>query len=756
MLPLHQAKKTLAILQDGELPPRGTIQAVLVRKEPSELERIGFPVDEVIAMSGEFRKEKGLLQIESIVPRGPAFQKLMQGDVLALADGKPVSDFDALTDILDSCVGQSITIVAYRDNQQFEVSVSVHNLFQLNPTQLVKIGYGHPDTFSTTILHEVSLNTASVKCLPVEGIMVADANRLFAHARISRGDIITHINRKPTRTMSELLDILPKLRESESILFTTISMDAPTKPHTSVLPHWSTGFPMDLMTRDRASGYWSTTRILPETSSSILEQQPSVIPGRLPQQYAHLNRAHSSIVKVAFTSIAPVSLHHTRLHGGYGFVASKEHGLVVCDKVAVPTTVGEVMIIVADTISIPATAAYIDPASCFVVLKYDVSLLTPDAVEEAMFYNFDQRSKPVPGDTVFLLSKVDRFTTAVHETRISARCPISMDQIDPERRHILNTEDIVPTDATPSPNSILMCNTSGDVCGFWTRYSRSDSCGEGFTTLFLSDVSTVAPIINALKKGAHPVRATFNAEFSPISLLDARAYGLSTARIAELMVNGDSRMVFAVARTGTRVELTVDPNGTVDDSLLRVDDIVLKLDGKYVHSISEIAVFYDQMPASLLILRDGQEVALTKPTLKIHPADMPDKVVFWSGMCIRELTEEIRSHGNWPTSGVYLGRITAAAPANHIHRPQVITCVNGISIDNIDDFVLVIKRTVGKAAVERFARDMTGPPPQQLVRIQLVDERGNVSNQHITLDGYHYPAMMIKTDSNGKWVQEML
>ncbi|ORX73539.1 hypothetical protein DL89DRAFT_263596 [Linderina pennispora] len=92
MLPLHQAKKTLAILQDGELPPRGTIQAVLVRKEPSELERIGFPVDEVIAMSGEFRKEKGLLQIESTVPRGPAFQKLMQGDVLALADGKPVSE----------------------------------------------------------------------------------------------------------------------------------------------------------------------------------------------------------------------------------------------------------------------------------------------------------------------------------------------------------------------------------------------------------------------------------------------------------------------------------------------------------------------------------------------------------------------------------------------------------------------------------------------------------------------------------------
>ncbi|KAJ1926021.1 hypothetical protein FBU59_007353, partial [Linderina macrospora] len=324
------------------------------------------------------------------------------------------------------------------------------------------------------------------------------------------------------------------------------------------------------------------------------------------------------------------------------------------------------------------------------------------------------------------------------------------------RRHILNIEDIVPADGAPNPNDILMCDKSGNVCGFWTRYSRSDSCGEGFTSLFTSDVSTVIPIIEALKKGAQPVQATFNAEFNPISLLNARAYGLSTGRISELMQNTRSRMLFAVTRTGSSMDLGVDPNGDVDDSLLHVDDIILQLNGKYVNTMSEIAVFYDRQPSSLVILRDGQEMNLANPTMKILAADMPDKIVFWSGMCVRELSVEMRSCGSWPSTGVYLARITAAAPANHIHRPQVITRVNGIPVSDIANFATAIKKSVDKSAVEHFTRDMSGALPQQLAKIQLVDERGIVSNQHITLDGFHYPAMMIKTDAAGKWVQEML
>lgn len=77
-----------------------------------------------------------MLVVDSIVPGSYAENLLEPGDVVTQVEGKVLTHFLALEDILDSAVGRSVTLDVERGGQPIHVAVQVHprnlNLYRIN------------------------------------------------------------------------------------------------------------------------------------------------------------------------------------------------------------------------------------------------------------------------------------------------------------------------------------------------------------------------------------------------------------------------------------------------------------------------------------------------------------------------------------------------------------------------------------------------------------------------------------------------
>ena len=60
---------------------------------------------------------------------------------------------------------------------------------------------------------------------------------------------------------------------------------------------------------------------------------------------------------------------------GAGLVLDAQRGLVVCSRMIVPVSLGDVTLTVADSVTIPARILFLHPTQNFAILSYDPSLL---------------------------------------------------------------------------------------------------------------------------------------------------------------------------------------------------------------------------------------------------------------------------------------------------------------------------------------------------------------------------------------------
>ena len=67
-----------------------------------------------------------MLVVDSIVPGSYAENLLEPGDVVTQVEGKVLTHFLALEDILDSAVGRSVTLDVERGGQPIHLAVQVH------------------------------------------------------------------------------------------------------------------------------------------------------------------------------------------------------------------------------------------------------------------------------------------------------------------------------------------------------------------------------------------------------------------------------------------------------------------------------------------------------------------------------------------------------------------------------------------------------------------------------------------------------
>ncbi|KAJ1721302.1 hypothetical protein LPJ53_004156 [Coemansia erecta] len=765
-LPLHRIVKTLNALRQGSMPMRGTLQTMF-QFEPNEfLIMAGLPLKDIYMMHPALATNKGILRVDSIVPESPVAGKLMVGDYVFAADSQPVLDFETLLDVLDGRVGESVILSAFRDSALMSIAVPVTDLYRITPSKLLRIGTGCSGSQASTVFCDVSYVTATTIQAPLSGVLVCGANTLFSSAGINRGSIITSVNGAEIKDLADFEAKLLGIGPGTGMMLEYLAWNRIESSKVAIVPALPNIYTYDVMQRDPQSGYWSTKIIRTPADSQNNAAPLEAIPVMLQNRYSLFQRLHASVVHIRFHSIASVGSASGLASKGYGFVASKEHGIIVCDKSTVPSHAGSISVTIANSVAIEAWVDYIDPVGCFAYLRYDTSGISSDAVEEAPLPQQRQRQQQQRqqtvlskndgsqlriGDNIVFVVPTNGDAPILYDTQVEVRTLVPLDDLDPSHEQILNIDALFPKDRPNHVTQAFICNPKGNLCGMWVVHANTGIDSSHERIVFGVDIDQILPVIERLKS-KQPVRPkSLNVEFSRISLLNACVYGLSNQRASEFSrAIPHTRSVYVVCRA---------PGSSSGEQDLRVNDIVLKINGRWVDSVSVLSTFYDDSTVELLVCRGGKELVLN-PTLLSVDGEPLRKLVHWSGMCIEPYNGLNHKKRKWPSEGVCITNTSLSSPASCIHGPQLITHINGRPVKNMDDLVIAIKSThtaehglfVDKLISGHIG--VTDPVPGSLVAIKTLNRSGTSQDIIIETDELYYPSSCLELpeDSMSKWV----
>jgi serine protease Do len=157
--------------------------------------------------------EEGVL-IHALMPDGPAMKsELKAGDVVIAVDGKPVATAQELkNEIRSKVIGEQVTLEVVRVDKNLKITVLPGAWPELAATQMVQ----RPAPTGSAASYEAVNLGITVKALTrelakehaleaAEGVLVTaiEPGSLIAHRDIRVGDVITHINRQPVKTLKQ-------------------------------------------------------------------------------------------------------------------------------------------------------------------------------------------------------------------------------------------------------------------------------------------------------------------------------------------------------------------------------------------------------------------------------------------------------------------------------------------------------------------------------------------------------------------------
>ncbi|CAD7957634.1 unnamed protein product [Amoebophrya sp. A25] len=217
-LPLNRVQRALNILlqdhggaENAEIP-RGTIEAAFKFSYFDAVRRLGVPVEtetKVIAHQEKIDSPitTGMLTVESVIPEGAAFGKLVPGDVLVSIDGKIVADFFALEAILDDNVGKRLEFELYRGRQLIHLKIQVRNLNDYTPDRFVEVGGG--------VFHSVPYSYCKVMNVPSNKGVWSAARGFVLGNKINSYAVLYKVNEEEILTLSDFVRSVKKLQHHE-------------------------------------------------------------------------------------------------------------------------------------------------------------------------------------------------------------------------------------------------------------------------------------------------------------------------------------------------------------------------------------------------------------------------------------------------------------------------------------------------------------------------------------------------------------
>ncbi|GMM37991.1 Nma111 protein [Saccharomycopsis crataegensis] len=690
-LPVHRVLRALKLIQAEKPITRGTIQVQWYLKPFDECRRLGLSEEAEEKARKLFPNIMSLLVAETILPEGPAYNKIKEGDILISINGEYISTFIKVDDILDSIIGNDVHILLQRNGEYIEVDCKVQDLHKITPNRYLQISGGS--------FNDLSYQIARSYVLPVKGVFVSLAGGTFNFGGSSKGWIIDSINNKTTQNLDEFIKVMETIpdREIVPIKFRHLNRIQSQKSGVVFIDrHW---YGATLAIRNDETGIWDYKELaksIPPNPSKTLSAKfidvPNVKPGcaKLVRSFVMVNtRFPTALDSYPFSSCK-----------GYGVVVDAKKGYVIVSRKYVPHDMCDVLVTIAESIIVPAKVVFMHPTYNYSVIQYDPKLVNADVISPKFSKTPINR-----GDSLNFIGYNYNFRVLASTTSVTDLLSINVPYSHACPRYRgLNLESVVIDSTTCGDcDSGVLADDDGTIRAIWLEYLGELGSDGDVSYRMGIDIVHMNNVIEALKNDKTPRVRIIDAEFYALTISSARLQGVSEKWIAELEKIGTDRFQFFCASRVTCAEDAIRVAESKDDEKkkndeeeldkLKVGDIVLALNGTLVHRITQLHdfSFEEEKEVELTIVRNSKEITIKVKTTEVGSSD---HYVAWSGANIQEPHHSVRQELKNLPSRVYVSHTSSGSPAQQygIAPTNFITHVNEIATPTLKEFMEQIKK----------------------------------------------------------------
>lgn len=713
-LPLGRVQRALEAIRKGETPTRGTLQTVFQYTPFDELKRLGLRAETEAAVRKKFPQYTGMLVVSEVLPGSQTDGHLQPGDILVKVNGKYLTQFEPLDEVMDTSVGKTVTLEVERGGLPITTELPVTDLHAITPSSYLEFG--------DAIAHTLSYQQARHFNVPIRGVYIANPGYVFGAAGIPRGAVISLFNSKPIATIDDLQAAIQDLGDGDRAAVRYSTIDDPNGSQLRSVRMDRRWFPGRRCDRDDAQGLWTCVALAagppPKPPTGGSTEFPTYKDPRLAD-------IAPSLVQVSFDMPYSVSGITERNYHGTGLVVDAERGLVVVDRNTVPVSIGDVSITFAGTLEVPGRVTYIHPLHNLALVQYDPVLIGSTPVKSAKLAPREISS----GEQVWVVGLGRDSELRARTTEIAEVQPLVLPLSRTMRFRDSNLEAIELVNPPLDYDGVLL-EKSGRVIGLWSSFAYES--GRELTQDNRGvPIDLVADMLKRVQTGA-PLHS-LEVEFSTRPLAAAREFGLSEQWVKKLTAHSPSkREVLSVARM---------VGGSPAARVLQQGDLVLAIDGQVVTRFREVErAVADDKHVIVTVWRGGKEENITVETVELPSTDI-DRIVLWAGATLQAPHRAMSAQRGIPPVGVYVGYFSYGSPATRygLYPGRRIVEVDGVPTPDLDSFL----------------RAVTGRQDRASVRLRTITWNNAPEVITLKLDKHYWPAYELVRSETG-WARKAL
>jgi len=706
-LPLDRVERALALIRDGQEVTRGTLQTVFVHRPFDELRRLGLDPETERIARGDNASRTGMLTVGQVVPGAPVDGVLQSGDILVSVNGKRITTFVPLAEILDANVGATVEIAFERGGERHTHTVTVDNLHAISPAEFIEVG--------EAVVHRLSYQQARHFNMPASGVYVANPGYIFGTAAIPRGAVIQTVDGVPTPQLDALEKVLDGLGDGDRASVRFYTADDPRNSTVRVVRMDRRWFRARRCHRDDTTGTWPCRTLARGPASK--PPTPTTV------QFARNDdpRADAlarSLVRVNFDMPYTASGVSERHYHGTGLVVDAQRGWVVVDRNTVPVALGDVGLTFAGSVEIRGQVLYVHPLHNLTVLQYDPALLGDTPVRSARLRAAPGR----PGDRVWVVGLKGDHRLVSQPTEVASIDPVQFPLSRTFRFRQTNLETIALVNP-PSDIDGVLADKNGQVVSLWSSFAFQSGQGSAQTNKGVP-IEPVREMIERLRTGES--LRSLEAEFVPVPMSAARKLGLPPELAARIEKHDPRRrQVLKVLRTVA---------GTPAARLLQPGDLLLSIDGKPVTSFRDAEKAAQRETVSVTLWRDKTLHEFDLDTVELDGNDL-DRVFLWAGALLQEPHRALAAQRGIAPRGVYVAYFGYGSPATRygLWPGRRIVEVDGMPVDDLDSFIAAV----------------TEKSDRESVRLKTVSWNDVVEVITLRLDNEYWPSYEIRRTEDG-------
>src|SRR6266566_2378055 len=644
-LPLGRVRRALELIQQGKPVPRGTLYTVFNYMPYDELERLGLDASTEAAVRKSFPRYTGMLVVTEVLPGSPSASVLQPGDILMRLNGRYVTQFEPLEDVIDGSVGKEVGLELERGGKVLSAKLPVGDLHAITPSAYAEFG--------DAVVNTMSYQQARHFNVPTRGVYIANPGYVFGAAGIPRGALILELEGKKTDTLKDFEAGIAQLANGEHATVRYITIDDPNNTDLRAVRMDRLWFPVRHCDRDDAKGLWDCQQ-LPAGSQPKPEPVSSTAFPHFKDP--RLNALAPSLALVTFDMPYSVSGITERNYHGTGLVVDAQRGLVVVDRNTVPVAIGDVTIIFGAT---PVKSAHLTPRELTAGEPVWVVGLGADSQMHA-------RKTEIAGiDPLELpLSRTMRFRDSNLETVQLVNPPLEFDGV--------------------------LADKAGNVLGTWSSFAYESGRELSQDTRGVP-IDLVADMLERVRN-ERPLHS-LEAELGVLSLATAREIGLPQRWAQRLAQHAPTRR-----QALTVVRLV---GGSAAAQRLQQGDLLLAIDGGVVTRFREVEKAAADKESVQVTVWSGQgEQTLEVPTAELPGTDI-DRLVEWAGATLQAPHRAMSVQRGIAPVGVYVAYFSYGSPATRygLYPGRRIVEVDGVATPDLDTFLKTVTGRPDRSSV---------------------------------------------------------